>query len=79
MLPNLDRCLELVLPVAREIKLARQLKKFDCPHGGCHSCTPFERVLKGEGEFVGLDEYSNDIYILPGNDISVDSLESEIL
>lgn len=79
VLPDIDECLATVLPIAREIKLARQLKKFECPHGSCHACTPFERVLKGEGEFVGLDEYSNDIYILPGNNISLDSLESEIL
>ncbi|MBT3419077.1 MAG: hypothetical protein HN726_03600 [Candidatus Magasanikbacteria bacterium] len=66
-LPDLEEGRAQILEIARKIKLFRQLKKFDCPNGdeGCYACTPYERVLKGEGEFVGLDEYKADMYILP--------------
>ena len=58
-----------ILEVARKIKLHRQLKKFECPTQGCKVCEPYERILKGEGEQVGADEYRNDIYILPTREI----------
>lgn len=65
----------LVLELAKKVKLHRQLNKLNCPEGGCNSCEPFERVLKGEGEQVGLDEYRNAIYILPQAEIK----EEEVL
>ena len=45
-----------------KIKLARQLKKFDCKEGGCIHCNDFERIIRGEGEFVGNDQYKRDVY-----------------
>lgn len=66
-LPSLDDAREKILHVSRKIKLARQLKKFDCPKGlsGCYACIPMERILKGEGECIGSDEFRRDVYILP--------------
>jgi len=47
------------------MKLARKMKIFKCPQGdGCRECQPLERILAGEGKFVGNDEYGADIYIL---------------
>jgi CRISPR/Cas system-associated exonuclease Cas4 (RecB family) len=63
-LPNPRETSEKVLAVAKKIKLARQLERFKCPHGGCAACTPFERVIGGEAELVGVDEFDRDIYIL---------------
>lgn len=56
-----------ILRIAREIKLARKLEKFSCPNGeeGCIFCRPLESILRGEGEFVGENDYHQDIYILP--------------
>jgi CRISPR/Cas system-associated exonuclease Cas4 (RecB family) len=78
ILPDLKKSEEKVLAIAKRIKLARQLKKFDCPsgEGGCRSCQELERVIKGEGKLVGQDDHYRDVYILPEDD---DSKKSEIL
>ena len=63
----------------KEMKLARQLNRFRCPEGekGCFACKPFEKIIAGDAEFVGVGGYRQDIYIIPqGKDISE---ESEIL
>ncbi len=64
-LPNYEDSLDKVLTVARRIKLARQLKHFVCPTKGCMKCRPLERILRSEGEKVGVSETRQDIYILP--------------
>lgn len=64
-LPNYTDSNEKVLTVARRIKLARQLNHFVCPGGGCMKCRPLERILKSEGEKVGVSDTRQDIYILP--------------
>ncbi|MCD8484678.1 PD-(D/E)XK nuclease family protein [Candidatus Woesebacteria bacterium] len=66
-LPDLVEAHETVLKVARDIKTARNLERYRCPHGeeGCYACRPMERILKGEGEFVGENDYRQDVYILP--------------
>jgi len=64
-LPGLEESFEKVITVARRIKLARQINHFKCPKGGCNACIPYERILKGEGEFVGVSDTRQDVYILP--------------
>ncbi len=65
-LPDLIESEAKILKIAQKIKLHRTLQKFDCPHGleGCRDCRPYERVLKGEAEYVGIDDYKADVYIL---------------
>ena len=63
-LPNMADSKDKVLTVARRIKLARQLNHFVCPTGGCMKCRPLERILKSEGEKVGVSDTKQDIYIL---------------
>lgn len=63
-LPNIIDSKDKVLKVARRIKLARQLNHFICPTNGCMKCRPLERVLKSEGEKVGVSDTRQDIYIL---------------
>ncbi len=79
-LPEVAEAEKKVLDIARKIKLARKLEKYDCPKGkgGCFACQPMERILKGEGELVGNDQYGSDVYILPEVNES-DKPESEIL
>jgi len=64
-LKDLDKAEEKILKIAKEMKLARQLKRFKCPRGGCRNCLPLERILQGEGELVGIDGMDREIYILP--------------
>jgi ATP-dependent helicase/DNAse subunit B len=64
-LPDLKKAQKEVLKIAKEIKLSRQLKRFKCPHKtGCRACKPYEAVIRGDAEFVGVDEFQQDIYIL---------------
>lgn len=63
-LPDLKTSKEIILKQAKKIKLARQLERFVCPRGGCFQCRDLERVIKGEGEMVGQDDYGADVYIL---------------
>jgi ATP-dependent helicase/DNAse subunit B len=64
-LPDLEKSHELILGVAKKIKLARQLGVMKCPQGekGCRECQPLERVIKGEAKFVGEDQ-RRDLYVL---------------
>jgi len=65
-LPDPDESLLKILEIGRKMKLARQLERFKCPKdNGCYSCTPYERILQDEAEFVGIDDFNYDVYILP--------------
>lgn len=79
-LPDLEMAQQQVLEIAKKIKLQRQLQTFQCPQGknGCFHCKDMERILKGEGELVGINDYNQDIYILEKAD-SVGESESIIL
>lgn len=65
-LPDLDDAHEKVLAEAKKVRLARKLGHFTCPKGedGCYACQPFERILKGGGELVGVNEIGVDVYVL---------------
>jgi ATP-dependent helicase/DNAse subunit B len=67
-LPDLTEAEKTVLTIAKEIKLARRLDRFRCPSGeaGCLICKPFEKIARGEAEFVGTSPtYRQDIFVLP--------------
>lgn len=77
-LPDLETARQSVLETARQIKLARQLERFKCPHGdGCPACRPFEAILKGEAEFIGEDSFHYDIYVVDSD--SKENREGAIL
>lgn len=65
-LPDLSESEEKILKIAKKMKLQKSLGKFDCPSGetGCRSCRDYEKILRGEAEFVGNDDYKADVYIL---------------
>lgn len=66
ILPDFDKAQEDILKIAKDIKLARQLERFKCPKdSGCRSCIPMEAIVQGDAEFVGLNDFGQDIYILP--------------
>ncbi len=77
-LPDDKDAYEQVIDVARQMKTARQLGQFSCPDNGCYSCKPMERIVNGEGEFVFIDEYRTDVYVLPSIAIN-DENESQVL
>ncbi len=73
-LPDLEEAHKKVLAIAEKIKLAKQLNKFSCPHDGCFACKPFEKILKGEAEKVGVGQYGRDIYALKTDEEQRDSV-----
>ncbi|MBI3366292.1 PD-(D/E)XK nuclease family protein [Candidatus Roizmanbacteria bacterium] len=76
-LPDPKEAYTKVFNIAKKIKLARQLNVFKCPYKiGCGSCRPMEKIIKGEAQFVGIDERGNDMYIL--EELSPEK-ESEVL
>ncbi len=65
-LPEIFESKERVLSIARKVKEARERLSFDCHYGkgGCFACKPFEKIIRGEAEFVGLGEYNQEMYII---------------
>lgn len=65
-LPDLEKGRIAVLKVAKKVKEAREKNEFLCPKGanGCFACRPFEKVIRGEAEYIGTGEYSQDIYVV---------------
>jgi len=81
-LPDLDLAKTEILTIAKKMKTARKLERFKCPHGenGCWACRPLERVLRGEAELVGEDDYHHDVYVLePSAEKNNPTQQSEIL
>lgn len=80
-LPETSDALKKIGTIAREIKLARKLEKFSCPNGkdGCIFCRPMESILNREGEYVGENDYHQDVYILPEKEVSEEILDSFII
>lgn len=78
-LPPIKTAAADILEIGKKIALARKLKSFKCPHGGCPACEPFERLLKGEGKKVGENkQMRRDSYLLSWNR-AADEEQEEIL
>ncbi|MCJ7826253.1 PD-(D/E)XK nuclease family protein [Patescibacteria group bacterium] len=54
-----------LLEIGKRIALARKLDRFVCNHkDGCPVCRPMERILENKAEFVRVNDYNQDVYIL---------------
>lgn len=78
-LPDLSVAKENVMRIAKDIQLARKLNRFVCASGGCRACRPFEQIMSGEAEFVGVNDFGQDVYILPQSNESDEESQSTIL
>ncbi len=65
-LPTKDEAFEKVIKVARQVAATRASGVMECPNGkeGCRECKPFEKILRGEAEHVGVGGYNQDLYII---------------
>ncbi len=65
-LPGLEESRQVILKLAKQIKVARQMEVFSCKNGesGCRECRPYEMILEGKGEKVGQDSFGADVYII---------------
>jgi len=78
-LPAENEVMKIIMDSALEIQLSTKLNRFKCKEpDGCYSCKPYEKLIKGEGEFIGVGQYKEDIYILSNSSTSY-SDDSEIL
>ncbi|MFS6801264.1 PD-(D/E)XK nuclease family protein, partial [Staphylococcus aureus] len=68
VLPELSGARQRVLEAALKIKKTKEGGEvaFVCPRGaqGCFACTPYEKVLKGQAEFVGIGQYNQEMYLV---------------
>ncbi len=79
-LPSLEDARQKVMRLAEQVVLARKLERYKCPNPGqCMHCTPYERIIRGEAELVGEDEYRADVYILPKDTPAHEMPESILL
>jgi ATP-dependent helicase/DNAse subunit B len=77
-LPDLREIHEQILKIGKQIKLVRQLGVFKCPHKtGCSSCLSMEKIVRGDAEFVGINNRNEDMYIVDFNESEKN--DSEIL
>lgn len=77
-LPDLKTSHQRVLEGAKQVKLARKLERYKCLEGdNCRYCEPFQKIQRGEGEFVGVNSYNTDVFVL--GDFSDNEEDSVIL
>jgi hypothetical protein len=65
-LPDVSESRERVLALARRVKEARESRAYECSRGsaGCFACQPFEAILRGEAEYLGVAGYGQDAYLV---------------
>jgi len=65
-LPTVEESFEKVIKVAKQVAEARAKKEFKCPRGeqGCFACKPYEKIIRGEAEFLGNGEYGQELYLV---------------
>ncbi|MBU1868271.1 PD-(D/E)XK nuclease family protein [Patescibacteria group bacterium] len=64
-LPDLKETHDKVLEIAKQIKIARKLERFKCPsENGCPACRPYEAIIHDNAEFVSVDEFDRDVYVI---------------
>lgn len=56
LVPDVAEAEQKILAIARQIKSAREGNVYACPLGvtGCYACRPYEAILRGEAEYVGV-------------------------
>lgn len=65
-LPDIEKAREKILTIALQIKKARAERVFVCKReGGCFSCKPLEKIIRGEAKYVRTSGYQ-DIYVVSG-------------
>ncbi len=77
-LPDTAEAQAKILDIAKQIKVARQLDRFKCPHDGCMYCKPYDDIIEGKSEFVYVDSYNASVYILDPTSENLEDM-SEIL
>lgn len=66
ILPALEEARKKVFAIAIQVKEAREKRIFECPRGdeGCFACKPYEAIVAGQAEYLGIGGYGQDMYSL---------------
>ncbi len=64
LLPSKEEAFERVIDIALKVKEAREEGEMKCLKGRCKHCDPFEKIIEGAGEFVGVGNYKQEMYIV---------------
>jgi len=73
-MPNVVKAEKDIMQIAMRIKLARKLNHFKCSTDekeGCIHCAPYEAIIKGKGEFAGINIYNREVYLLNQSAVSL--------
>jgi ATP-dependent helicase/DNAse subunit B len=65
-LPDAEQAKEDVLEIARKVKKFREGTDRTCIKGehGCMYCEPYERIVNGQAEFVGIGNFNQELYLI---------------
>lgn len=63
-IPKEEAAHKRIMDIAGKIALARKLGHFACRENGCRACRPLEAVVAGKAEWVGVNNFGQDIYVL---------------
>lgn len=63
-LPSEEDAVDRLMEIAKKIALARKLEHFLCRYkSGCQFCKPYELILSGQAQYVGINGYGQDVYM----------------
>jgi len=64
-LPEIEASRQRVLEIAKKVKTGPRERRICLPRGpqGCFACQPYEKILRGEGEFLGIGGYNQELYL----------------
>ena len=62
-LPSKEEAIEKVVKIARDVAKARK-GDMKCKTNGCRHCEPFEKILRGEAEYVGVGNFKQELYVI---------------
>jgi ATP-dependent helicase/DNAse subunit B len=64
-LPDFDQAKKEILEIAKRIELAKKLEHFKCnKKNGCFACSPYEKILLGQAQKIGINNYNQEVYVL---------------
>lgn len=65
-LPEETSAKKQIMEIAQRIQLARKLERFVCKSkDGCRACHQLEAIVTGKAELVGINDFGQDVYVLP--------------
>lgn len=71
VLPNITEAREKVLALAQRVKRSRKERAYECPRpnrsggaDGCYACRPYEAILRGDAEYIGVAGFGQDTYLV---------------